>query len=110
MSEEELADFTAFFLNTCIDQVSFMKGLAEPDRLRARMLLWVAQERALGHFPAKAGDVLTAILYRGELPRTEVPGIVGATERHVRRKVAALIGKGAVTSGGRRLRCGSPFR
>jgi Fic family protein len=100
LSEEELAEFTAFFLNTCIDQVSFMEGLVEPRRLRARIALWVAEEQALGHLPAKAGDLLAAILYRGELPRGEVPGIVGASERHARRTVAALTATGAVVSAG----------
>ena len=45
MSEEALIDFTLFFLNTCIDQVKFMESLVEPDRLRARVLLW-AEEKA----------------------------------------------------------------
>lgn len=102
LSEGELAAFTAFFLNTCIDQVSFMEGLVEPGRLRARLMLWVAEEQGLGNVPAKAGDVLTAILYRGELPRAEVPGIVGATDRHARRTVAALVERGVVTSNGPR--------
>ena len=31
LSEEALADFTHFFLETCIDQVAFMEGLLEPD-------------------------------------------------------------------------------
>lgn len=106
LSEEELAEFTAFFLSTCIDQVTFMEGLVEPVRLRARIALWVAEEQALGHLPAKAGDVLATILYRGELPRGEVPGIVGASERHARRTVAALVATGAVTSAGSR----SPLR
>jgi Fic family protein len=106
LSEEELADFTAFFLRTCIDQVSFMESLVEPGRLRTRIALWVAEEQALGRLPAKAGDVLTAILYRGELPRGEVPGIVGASERHARRTVAALVAIGAVVSTGPR----SPLR
>jgi len=102
LSEEELANFTEFFLATCIDQVSFMEGLVEPRRLRTRFLLWIHEEQALGHVPTKARDVLTAILDRGELPRAEVPGIVGAGDRHARRIVAALVEKGVVPSSGPR--------
>lgn len=39
LSEEALAEFTRFFLTICIDQVAFMEGLMQPERLRARILL-----------------------------------------------------------------------
>src|SRR4051812_45921389 len=40
LSEENLAEFTRFFLTTCIDQVNFMEGLMQPEQLRTRILLW----------------------------------------------------------------------
>lgn len=98
LSEEELGRFTRFFLDTCIDQVTFMEGLVEPDRLRARILLWAEEEARLGVLPPAAGNVLEAILYRGELPRGEVARLIGATDRHARRIVAALVEKGVVVS------------
>ena len=51
LSEEALADFTRFFLETCLDQVTFMEGLVQPDRLRARILLWAEEEIRLGQLP-----------------------------------------------------------
>ena len=54
LSEEALAAFTEFFLETCLDQVTFMEALVEPDRLRARILLWVEEEIRVGALPAKA--------------------------------------------------------
>src|SRR5271156_5274535 len=39
LSEENLAEFTKFFLSICIDQVAFMETLMQPDQLRARILL-----------------------------------------------------------------------
>lgn len=102
LGEEELARFTRFFLETCVDQVTFMEGLVEPDRLRARILLWVAEEAKLGELPPKAGSVLEAILFRGELPRADVAGLLGATDRHARRTVAALVKRGVVVSAGPR--------
>ncbi len=78
-----------------------MEGLLEPERLRGRIMLWVAEEHALGHLLTRAGDVLAAILYRGEFPRADVAG-VGATDRHARRIVAALVQTGVVTSDGPR--------
>lgn len=98
LSEEALAAFTRFFLETCIDQVGFMEGLVQPDRLRTRILLWTEEEIRMGALPPKAGNVLEAVLYRGELPRGEVAGLLGATARHGRRIVSALIGRGVLVS------------
>lgn len=90
LSEEALSAFTEYFLQTCIDQVSFMESLIQPDRLRARIQLWAEEEMRVGTLPAKSGLVLDAILYRGELPRSEIAEIVGTGDRQARRIVAGL--------------------
>ena len=102
LSEETLAAFTRFFLATCIDQVAFMEGLMQPDRLRARILLWAEEEIRLRRMPPKSGAVLEALLYRGELPRGDVASIVGSGERQARRVVSALTERGVLTSDGTR--------
>jgi hypothetical protein len=48
--------------------------------------------------PAKSGNILEAVLYRGELPRGDVDTVVGTGARQARRIVAALIDKGALVS------------
>ena len=98
LSEEALARFTDFFLRTCIDQVEFMEGLMQPDRLRARILLWAEEEIRIRELPPKSDSILEAILYRGELPRSDVAKIVGVGERHARRIVSALTKRGVLTS------------
>ena len=98
LSEEALAVFSQFFLETCLDQVAFMENLIEPNRLRARILLWVEEEIRLGALPAKAGAILEAVLYRGYLPRGEVADLLGASDRHARRVVSALSKRGVLTS------------
>ena len=98
LSEEGLASFTRFFLETCIDQVTFMEELVQPGRLRNRILLWVEEEVRAGTLPSKAGSILEAILYRGELPRGDVPNLLGASDRHGRRVVAALTEHGVLVS------------
>ena len=102
LSEEALASFTRFFLETSIDQVAFMEGLMQPDRLRARILLWAEEETRLNLLPPKAGAVLEAVLYRGELPRGDVAGLLGQTPRHARRAVSELLKRGVLTSKGPR--------
>src|SRR5947207_1397017 len=98
LSEENLAEFTRFFLTTCIDQVAFMEGLMCPDQLRARILLWAEEEIRLNKLPPKSGAVLEALLYRGELPRGDAATIVGTGDRQARRVVSALLEHGVLTS------------
>jgi Fic family protein len=98
LSEENLAEFTKFFLTTCTDQVTFMEGLMQPDQLRARILLWAEEEIRLDKLPPKSGNILEAVLYRGELPRADAAGIVGTGERQARRVVSALLEKGVLVS------------
>jgi Fic family protein len=98
LSEEALAAFTEFFLTVCIDQVTFMESLVQPDRLRARILMWAEEEIRIGALPPKAGNILEALLYRGELPRGDADAIVGTGERQARRIVSALVEAGVIGS------------
>ncbi|MBE0625668.1 MAG: Fic family protein [Burkholderiales bacterium] len=98
LSEENLAEFTRFFLTTCIDQVTFMEQLMQPDQLRARILLWAQEEIRLDKLPPKSGAILEALLYRGELPRGDAAGIIGTGDRQARRVVSALTDQGVLTS------------
>ncbi len=98
LSEEGLASFTCFFLETCLDQVKFMEGLVQPDRLRNRILLWTEEEIRMDALPQRAGRILEAILFRGDLPRGEVSQLLGTSDRHARRIVATLIKRGIVVS------------
>jgi Fic family protein len=98
LSEENLAEFTIFFLTTCIDQVTFMERLVQPDQLRVRILRWAEEEIRLNRMPAKSGAVLEALLFRGELPRGDAATIVGTGERQARRVVSALLEQGVLIS------------
>lgn len=98
LSEEALAEFTRFFLRVCIDQVDFMETLVQPDRLRARILLWAEEEVRLGVLPPKSVSILEAVLYRGELARGDASAVVGTGERQARRIVSALIEKEVLVS------------
>jgi hypothetical protein len=98
LSEEALVEFTRFFLTGRLDQVAFMEELMEPWRLRTRLLQWADEEMRLDALPAKSDSILEAALYRGELARADVAGIVGTGERQGRRVVAALMEKGVLAS------------
>ena len=97
-SEQSLALFTRFFLQTCIDQVDFMEKLAQPNRLRDRIRMWIEEEVRADALPTKAGNILDAVLYRGELPRGEVAPLVDTGDRQARRIVSSLMEAGVLTS------------
>jgi len=98
LSEESLVEFTRFFLHTCLDQIDFMEGLVQPGRLRHRLLSWAGEEIKTGNLPPKAETLLEAILYRGELPRSELPNLLGVGERQCRRVISALTGHKVLTA------------
>ncbi|WP_340149051.1 Fic family protein [uncultured Sneathiella sp.] len=98
LSEAALADFTAFFLKICIDQITFMEGLMKPDRLRDRILIWAEEEMRAGTLPAKSDTVLRAVLLQGSMERADVVALLGVTERSARRVTSALLEVGALQS------------
>ncbi len=98
LSEENLAEFTRFILATCIDQVTFMERLVQPDQLRVRIQLWAEEEIRLNRIPPRSGAVLEAILFRGELPRGDAAAIVGTGDRQARRVVSTLLEQGVLIS------------
>lgn len=98
LSEEALARFTKYFLLTCLDQVNFMDSLVQPDRLRERILSWAQEESKIDKLLPNASAILEAVLYRGELPRSDVPRIIGLGERQARRVVAGLVQRGVLVA------------
>jgi Fic family protein len=98
LSEEALAEFTRFFLSTSIDQVTFMEALMQPERLRARVLLWAEEEIRLGRLPPRANTLLEHALLRGTLTRSDVVSLLGVSERSARRVTSALLDAGVLTS------------
>jgi Fic family protein len=98
LSEEALASFATYFLTTCLDQINFMAALVQPDALRNRMLTWADEEVRANRLPAKSGQLLEAILYRGELPKGDVETQLGVSERTARRIYTALLERGVLAS------------
>ena len=98
LSERALVDFTRFFLEVCIDQVQFMEGLVEPGRLRDRILAWATEEIRAGTLPMKSTTVMESVLFRGELPRSDIATLLGTSDRQARRVIAALIDAGVLIS------------
>ena len=98
LSEAALANFTAFFLQTCIDQVQFMESLMKPDRLRDRIMIWAEEEIRARNLPTKSDTILRAVLLQGSLSRADAVALLGVNVRTARRITSALLDIGALTS------------
>ena len=111
LSEEALADFTRFFLETCIDQVDFMASLLQPSELLRRMKLYVDDEVAAGRLPSGSLALLREAFLAGELARGNAASLTGYQERRGRQILAKLLESGLLISQGPRapVRLGFPI-
>jgi len=110
LGEAALVAFTAFFLDTCLDQVNFMSRLIRPDLLAGRVMGWATNEAKADRLPSRSDWVLDKLLARGTLDRGEVAGLLGVSERTSRRVTSALLDLKVVVSDSPRspLRLGFP--
>jgi Fic family protein len=111
LSQSALIDFCQFFLETCLDQVRYMRELLEPSELQRRMELYIRDEEDAERLPKRSFTVLREAFLSGELDRGRVPGLVDVSERTARRLVSALLDKGLLVSESHRapLRLGFPL-
>jgi Fic family protein len=93
-----LLGFCRFFLKTAIDQIDFMSGLLNLDDMQKRIQAVVDRNVSFGELKPEAGHVLRDVFLRGEIPRGEIPKIIGMPERSARRVVSSLFEKGYLVS------------
>jgi hypothetical protein len=98
LSEEALASFTVFFLESCIDQVKFITELMQPSALCKRILDWAREEERIGGLMPNSTRVLAHILTHRELERKDVTEVVGFDSRKSRRVTAMLYKRGIIAA------------
>lgn len=111
LSQSALVEFCQFFLETCLDQVRYMRELLQPAELQRRMELYARDEEAAGRLPKRSFALLREALLSGELDRGRVPAIIDASERTARRVISALIERRLLVSESHRapVRLGFPI-
>lgn len=112
LSEQRLAEFATFFLETCIDQVRFMEELMQPQRLRERIMTWCKAEMAAGTLSKGADIVMREALMLGAVERGVLPELLGVGDRQARKVTAELLSAGALKANTQRapLRLSFPAR
>jgi Fic family protein len=97
LSDGRLAAFCRFFLAACIDQVRFMRALLSPEALAGRVREFVAAEAAGDRLDRRLQPLLEQAVLFGAVPRGDVPGLLGVSDRQARRLVRPLIDRGLLT-------------
>jgi Fic family protein len=95
LSERALGEFVLWFLQVCLDQVTFMASLFELDRLERRLRALVEQSETLR---PEAARLLDEALIRGSFERGEIGRITGLPERTARRVLNDVVGAGLLGS------------
>jgi Fic family protein len=95
LSAKALLDFVTWFCQVARDQVEFMTGLFEFDRLRRRLREYVTGPLAAGE---AASDLADEVFLRGSISRGEASRITKRPERTAREALRKLLGAGLVAS------------
>lgn len=89
-----LEAFSAFFLNACVDQVTFMDSLFEPQELLNRMEVWATEEVRAKRLPKGSWPLLREAVLAGEFPRGRAGDLTGYEERQARTVLGKLLDAG----------------
>jgi Fic family protein len=95
LSQKALQEFVLWFLKVCLDQITFMSGLFEMDRLAERFKTYVLRSPDL---KPQVVALLQEALIRGEFERGEVGRITGLPERTARRALNDVLRAGLLAS------------
>lgn len=99
LSEAGLIAFARYFLETCLDQISFMTRMLDLTTLRARVeghLHYLSREdRAVR---VEAAAAMHHVFLAGSVPRGEFKQMTGLSARSADRAIAALLGRGLLES------------
>ncbi|HEX2959027.1 MAG TPA: Fic family protein [Chitinispirillaceae bacterium] len=110
LSLKALIEFSKFFLTACLDQIVYMKKMLEIDSFADRIKKY-GQMRQNGLLPDRNGNtgpeslfrkemtfLLHQLVYRGSIPRGEIPSLLGLEERTARRVVRQCTDEGFIVS------------
>jgi Fic family protein len=98
LTQSGLADFCAFFLSRCVDQVVFMENLFEPAELQRRMEIWCEEETRAERLPKGSWPLLREAALAGKFSRGKASDLTGYQERQARTVLSKLIEKGLLVS------------
>jgi Fic family protein len=98
LTTKGLQAFCEFFLNTCIDQVQFMRSCLDPQQLLARIEVYLGEEIVAKRLLPGSDRVVAAVFRSGELERGQAAAASGYQERQGRKVLQRLLATGLLIS------------
>jgi Fic family protein len=98
LSLSALENFCVYFLQTCIDQVSFMQSLLEPTDLLNRIQIWAEEETRAKRLPKGSWPLLREAVLAGSFSRGQAESLTGYEERQARSVLKSLLEQGFLVS------------
>jgi Fic family protein len=98
LSARGLNQFCQFFLEVCLDQVEYMRGLIEPEQLLNRIELYVEEKIRLKQLPKRSFSLLKEAVLIGKFDRGKAAQITGYKERQARTVLNQLVKAGLLVS------------
>lgn len=102
LTQAGLAEFCAFFLRACLDQVVFMEGLLDPADMLRRMEIWSEEEVRAKRIPRGSWPLLREAVVAGEFARGQASPLTGYEVRQARTVLNTLVDAGYLLSSGPR--------
>ncbi len=93
LTEAGLSKFCEFFLRRCLDQVTFMEKLMEPQELLNRMEIWAEEEVRAKRLLKGSWPLLREAVLVGEYPRKKAEALTGYQSRQARSVLTTLLDK-----------------
>lgn len=84
LSEKALVSWCSYFLETAHEQVRFMTKCLDPQGARDRIMKYASYLGVNGQLHPAAAPLLAEAFARGEVPRSELPGLMQVSERSAR--------------------------
>jgi len=98
LTQVGLTDFTTFFLTCCLDQVTFMERLLQPEELLNRIEIWCTEEVQIQRLSKGSWPLLREAVLAGEFSRSQAQALTGYQERQARTVLAVLLERGVLVS------------
>lgn len=101
LTEKGLIEFIRFMLDTCLDQVAFMRGMLQLDQFEARLAQMLAAESTKEATRHLKVDAAMPLAYLGTVPsmdRARFKALMGLADRTADRVLADLFKLGIVSS------------
>lgn len=101
LTEKGLVEFIRFFMETCLDQISFMRGMLDIPAFQNRLTQMLAAEATKPETRWLSVEAAGPLTYLGTIPsmeRAKFKGMMGLASRTADRVLADLFKLGIVTS------------